>query len=39
MKARCQALGAEAVFDKSGEIDELLAWLNSHRPSKPSMTA
>ena len=32
MRARCQALGAEAVFDKSGEIDELLAWLGTHRP-------
>ena len=32
MKARCMALGAEAVFDKSGEIDELLAWLAAHHP-------
>ena len=30
MRARCQALGAEVVFDKSSEIDELLAWLARH---------
>ncbi len=27
MKARCKALGASAVFDKSTEIEQLLDWL------------
>lgn len=27
MRSRCRALGAEAVFDKSTEIDELVEWL------------
>ena len=27
MRSRCRALGAEAVFDKSTEIEELVAWL------------
>ena len=27
MRGRCRALGADAVFDKSTEIDELVAWL------------
>jgi DNA-binding NarL/FixJ family response regulator len=26
MRQRCQALGADRVFDKSGELDELLAY-------------
>ena len=30
MRDRCLALGAEAVFDKSGEIDELMSWLTRH---------
>ena len=29
MRQRCMALGAEVVFDKSGEIDELMSWLTS----------
>ena len=29
MKRRCQALGAERVFDKSSEIEEMFAWLSS----------
>lgn len=33
MKDRCEALGAEAVFDKSREIEELLAWFCARRPS------
>ena len=36
MKARCLALGAEAVFEKSREIDELLTWLADQKP--PSFT-
>jgi two-component system OmpR family response regulator len=28
MRSRCRALGAEAIFDKSNEIDELLAWMS-----------
>ncbi|MEO7337431.1 MAG: response regulator [Caldimonas sp.] len=31
MRSRCHALGAEAVFDKSSEIDELMAWLASRQ--------
>ena len=27
MRSRCRSLGAEAVFDKSTEIDELVEWL------------
>jgi two-component system OmpR family response regulator len=27
MRSRCRALGADAVFDKSTEIDELVEWL------------
>lgn len=26
MRARCRALGADRVFDKSGELDELIAY-------------
>jgi DNA-binding NarL/FixJ family response regulator len=29
MRARCKALGAEAVFDKSTEIEALLEWVHS----------
>ena len=35
MRQRCMALGAEVVFDKSGEIDELMSWLTS-RAAKPA---
>ena len=31
MRTRCLELGAEAVFDKSSEIDELVSWL-ANRP-------
>ena len=27
MRSRCRALGADAVFDKSTEIEDLVAWL------------
>jgi len=27
MRSRCRALGADAVFDKSTEIEELVEWL------------
>lgn len=27
MRSRCRALGADAVFDKSTEIDDLVQWL------------
>ncbi len=29
MRSRCTALGAEAIFDKSTEIEDLVAWLTS----------
>jgi Response regulator containing a CheY-like receiver domain and an HTH DNA-binding domain len=29
MRSRCRALGADAVFDKSTEVDELLDWLGT----------
>jgi hypothetical protein len=29
MRSRCHALGADAVFDKSTEIEELMAWLSA----------
>ena len=28
IRAKCQQLGATKVFDKSNELDELLAWLS-----------
>jgi DNA-binding NarL/FixJ family response regulator len=28
IRAKCEQLGAAKVFDKSNEIDEMLAWLN-----------
>jgi DNA-binding NarL/FixJ family response regulator len=31
MRARCKALGAEEVFDKSTELDELMSWLHDRR--------
>ena len=33
MRSRCAALGADIVFDKSSEIEELLAWFAGHRPA------
>ena len=29
MRSRCRALGADAVFDKSTEIEELVEWLSA----------
>ena len=29
MRSRCKALGAEAIFDKSTEIDDLVEWLTT----------
>ncbi len=29
MRSRCRALGADAVFDKSTEIEELIEWLSA----------
>ena len=29
MRSRCRALGADAVFDKSTEVDELIDWLDT----------
>jgi DNA-binding NarL/FixJ family response regulator len=29
MRSRCRALGADAVFDKSTEVDELIDWLGT----------
>ncbi len=34
MRARCAALGADAVFDKSNEIDAFLDYCNTDRPSQ-----
>ena len=31
MRARCRALGAEKVFDKSTELEELVAWFHDHQ--------
>jgi CheY-like chemotaxis protein len=31
MRRRCTDLGADEVFDKSSEIDELLAWFNNQQ--------
>jgi DNA-binding NarL/FixJ family response regulator len=28
IRAKCQQLGATRVFDKSNELDEMLAWLS-----------
>jgi DNA-binding NarL/FixJ family response regulator len=33
MRSRCQELGADAVFDKSSELEEMLTWFASRRPS------
>lgn len=35
MRTRCLELGAEAVFDKSSEIDELVSWLADHPRKEP----
>jgi DNA-binding NarL/FixJ family response regulator len=32
MRGRCQALGADVVFDKSYEMDGLMAWLSHRSP-------
>ena len=31
VRSRCRALGADAVFDKSTEIEALVAWLDATR--------
>jgi DNA-binding NarL/FixJ family response regulator len=31
MRVRCKALGAEEVFDKSTEVDELMLWFHERR--------
>ena len=36
MKNQCFALGAEAVFDKSCEIEELLHWVSTRAPARSS---
>jgi len=36
MRSRCRALGADAVFDKSTEVDELIDWLEPRRQSSES---
>ena len=33
IRARCAALGADAVFDKSRELDAFIDYCNSDRPS------
>jgi CheY-like chemotaxis protein len=33
MRARCKALGAEEVFDKSTEIEELVSWFHQRKTS------
>ncbi len=33
VRVKCTELGAEKVFDKSNEIDEMLAWFNRSRRS------
>lgn len=35
MRRRCLALGAERVFDKSGEIDDLLAYCDELAAGEP----
>ncbi|AMM25875.1 response regulator [Variovorax sp. PAMC 28711] len=34
MKARCAALGADAVFDKSNDLDAFFEYCNADRPSQ-----
>ena len=36
IRAACTDLGAEKVFDKSNELDELLAWFNRPAPARGS---
>lgn len=31
VRSRCRALGADVVFDKSNEVEEMLAWFVNHR--------
>jgi len=33
IRARCQALGADAVFDKSRDLDAFIEYCNTDRPS------
>jgi DNA-binding NarL/FixJ family response regulator len=33
MRRRCAELGADEVFDKSSELEELLAWFNGLQPT------
>jgi len=33
MRARCKALGAEEVFDKSTEVEELMLWFQERQAS------
>ena len=35
VRNRCLELGAEAVFDKSSEIDELVSWLADRSHKEP----
>jgi DNA-binding NarL/FixJ family response regulator len=37
MRARCMELGADCVFDKSHEIDELLSYCNKLAQADPTM--
>lgn len=34
IRARCLALGADAVFDKSNELDDFFAYCSQDRPSQ-----
>ena len=33
IRARCEALGADAVFDKSRDLDAFIEYCNANRPS------
>jgi ActR/RegA family two-component response regulator len=33
IRARCEALGADAVFDKSRDLDAFIEYCNTDRPS------
>ena len=35
MRARCMALGAEEVFDKSTELEELVSWFHDRQTASP----
>jgi len=39
VRAKCADLGAEKVFDKSNEIDEMLAWFNRATRNERGLTA